>query len=149
MSNGYLQSISNKFVVNIMSVNLIHKTSMKLIPETEKIADNKLNSAHHSKSKSKSEYNKKATRVSSKIHPESALFTMIKLIVEHRDQINILDSVLSINASDLDLVQKLNYCMEFLAHIPFSFQYDKTQTRILLEYFHLEKEMQLIDNLEI
>ena len=74
---------------------------------------------------------------------------MIKLIVEHRDQINILDSVLSINANDLDLVQKLNYCMEFLAHIPFSFQYDKTQTRILLEFFHLEDEMQLIDNLEI
>ncbi len=96
-----------------------------------------------------SEINKKLTHISKKIRPESALFTMIKLIVEHRDEIKIVDSILSINSDDLDLIQKLNYCMEFLAHIPFSFQYDKSQTKILLEFFHLEEEMQLINNLEL
>ena len=98
---------------------------------------------------SNSKLNKKLTKISNKIHPESVLFTMIKLIVENRDQINVVDSVLSINSKDLDLVQKLNYCMEFLAHIPFSFQYNKLQTKILLEFFHLEEEMDIINNLEI
>ena len=73
---------------------------------------------------------------------------MIKLLVENRDQINIIDSVLTINNEDLDLVQKLNYCMEFLAHIPFSFQYNKVQSKILLDFFHLEEEMDLITKLE-
>ena len=34
-----------------------------------------------------SKINRKMTRVSNKIRPESALLSMIKLIVEHRDQI--------------------------------------------------------------
>ena len=92
--------------------------------------------------------NRRMTRISHKVRPESALMTMVKLLVEHRDQINIVDSVLTINSEDLDLVQKLNYCMEFLAHIPFSFKYSKTQTKILLDFFHLEDEMNLINNME-
>ena len=92
--------------------------------------------------------NRRMTRISHKVRPESALMTMVKLLVEHRDQINIVDSVLTINSEDLDLVQKLNYCMEFLAHIPFSFKYSKTQTKILLDFFHLEDEMNLIKKME-
>ena len=92
--------------------------------------------------------NRKMSKISHKIRPESALMTMVKLIIEHRDQINIVDSVLTINSEDLDLVQKLNYCMEFLAHIPFSFKYNKIQTEILLDFFHLEEEMSLITNME-
>ena len=38
--------------------------------------------------------------------------------------------------------------MEFLAHIPFSIKYNKNQTEILLDFFHLEEEMSLITNME-
>jgi carboxypeptidase C (cathepsin A) len=122
----------------------VNKIKTNSLNETDLI----YNIAISKKLKHNTKSNKKITKVSNKIRPESALFTMIKLLVEHRDQINITNSVLSINANDLDLVQKLNYCMEFLAHIPFSFQYDKCQTKILLDLFHLEEEMNLINNLE-
>lgn len=92
---------------------------------------------------------RKKQKLSYKILRESALFIMIKELIEHRDQINIINSVLSINAYDLDLVQKLNYYIEFLAHIPFLFKYNKTQAKILLDLFHLEEEVDLKTNLEL
>lgn len=96
-----------------------------------------------------SKFNKKLSNISHVVSPESVLFTMIKLIVDHRNQIAITDSVLSINAGDLDLVHKLNYCMEYLTNIPFSFQYSKLQSKILLNFLYLKKEMDVISNLEI
>lgn len=87
------------------------------------------------KIKDTSQVKKNWRHFSTKIIPESPLFTMTKLLIENRDQLNITQSVLSINSEDLDLVQKLNHCNEFLAHIPFSFQYDKVQTKILLDFF--------------
>ena len=92
--------------------------------------------------------NLKLTKISNKIKPETAVFTLIKLLFEHHDQINIVNSVLTINSEDLDLVQKLNYCMEFLAHIPFTFRYDKMNMRVLLDFFHLEEDVNLINNME-
>lgn len=80
---------------------------------------------------------------------ESSLFSMIKLLIEYRNQINLINSVLSINAYDLDLVQKLNYCMDFLTHIPFSYRHNNIQTKILLEIFHFEEEEDLITNVEL
>jgi len=132
MSSSSIVFPQDQAFINNNNIPIIHsKKSMK-----QKIDKN-------------SKINRKMTKVSQKIRPESALMTMISLIIEHRNQISVVDSVLSINAEDLDLVQKLNYCMEFLAHIPFSFQYNKTQTKILLDFFHLEEEMNLITNLEI
>ena len=98
---------------------------------------------------SKSNNSRKFSNAAKKNHQESVLFTMIKLIIEHRDQITISDSILSINSEDLDLAQKLNYYMEILTHIPFSFQYSNQQTKIILDFFHLEKEIQLLTNMEI
>ena len=98
---------------------------------------------------SKADFKVKLNKYSNKILPETALLTMIKLLVDHRDQITITNSILSINSEDLDLAQKLNYYMEILAHIPFSFQYNKQQTKIILDFFHLEDEIQLLTNLEI
>lgn len=93
--------------------------------------------------------NSKLTNISKKIKPETAIFTLIKLLVEYRDYIEIKNSVLTLNTNNMDLIEKLNYCMEFLAHIPFSFQYNEAQTKISLDFFHLEKEMNLINKLEI
>ena len=92
---------------------------------------------------------RKTLQINTKILPESVLFTMIKFILDHVNQINITNSILSINSDDLDLAQKLSYYMEVLAHIPFSFQYSNQQTKIILDFFHLEKEIQLLTNMEI
>ena len=92
---------------------------------------------------------RKTLQINTKILPESVLFTMIKFILDHVNQINITNSILSINSEDLDLAQKLSYYMEVLAHIPFSFQYSNQQTKIILDFFHLEKEIQLLTNMEI
>lgn len=96
-----------------------------------------------------SKSNKKLNKISKKISSESVLLTMIKLIVENRNQIDLNESVLSINSENLDLVQKLNYCMEYFAHIPFSFHYNKVNSKVMLDFFHLKKEIDLITNLEI
>ncbi len=92
---------------------------------------------------------KKLTKLFSKIRPESALFTLIKLLIENHDQINLTNSLLSINSCDLDLIQKLNYCMEYFAHIPFSFHYNKVNSKVMIDFLHLKKEIDLITNLEI
>lgn len=123
-----------------MSHSLIENENPAII-QSEKSFTNQLENL--------SKLNKKFNRMSNKISSESVLFTMIKLLVDHRDQIAITDSVLSINAQDLDLVHKLNYCMEYLTNIPFSFQYSKLQSKILLDFLYLKKEMDLITNLEI
>lgn len=135
--------------MNTMSTEIINLSEKIFVPNNVKYQKKYPRKSFTSIAQKNSEINKKLTHISKRIRPESALFTMIKLLVEHRNEINIVDSVLSINSNDLDLVQKLNYCMEFLAHIPFSFQYDKLQTEILLDFFHLEDEMKLIDNLEL
>ena len=47
--------------------------------------------------KSKADIKVKLNKYSNKILPETALLTMIKLLVDHRDQITITNSILSIN----------------------------------------------------
>ena len=83
------------------------------------------------------------------IKPERSLYTMIKLLVENRNQLNIINSVLSMNAEDLDLSNKLNQYKELFNSLPFSFKYNKLQTKILLDLFQLEEIEKPITNLEI
>ena len=132
-----------------MNTNAISLESNTIIP---KLSDTSIKSTINSTKKlynHNTKLNKKLTKISKKIRPESAVFTLIKLLVENHKQIQLINSVLYINAENNDLVEKLNYCLEFLAHIPFSYQYDHVQKKILLDFFHLEEEMSLINNLEI
>lgn len=78
------------------------------------LIENENKEQSESKNKIKKVRNNNLANLSTKIKPETALFTMIKLIIEHQNQINIKDSVLSINSDDLDFIQKLNYCRNFL-----------------------------------
>ena len=98
--------------------------------------------------KANSRLNKKFTTISNHVKPESALFSMINLILQHHDQINIIDSIISINSNDLDLFQKLNYLIEYFTHIPISFHYDKTRSNFIFDFVHLQDEINLINNME-
>ena len=132
-----------------MSSSLIEAKSLPLNNTSLNYDSDIIEKSSITKIYSKSNNSRKFSNAAKKNRQESVLFTMIKLIIEHRDQITISDSILSINSEDLDLAQKLNYYMEILAHIPFSFQYNKQQTKIILDFFHLEDEIQLLTNLEI
>ena len=81
--------------------------------------------------------------------PESALFTMIKHLIENRNQINIINSVLSMNSEDLDIENKLNHYKSLFTYIPYSRKYNKQQTKILLDLFHMEEKHKLNNNLEL
>ena len=77
---------------------------------------------------------------------ESALMGFMMLFKQHQDQIIITDSKLKVKASHTNLLERLNYLMEILCNVSFSFEYDAQNDEFFFDFEHLGKEIQLIMN---
>ena len=77
---------------------------------------------------------------------ESALMGFMMLFKQHHNEIIITDSKLKVKASHTNLLERLNYLMEILCNVSFSFEYDAQSDEFFFDFEHLGKEIQLIMN---
>lgn len=86
------------------------------------------------------------TELAQTISFESALMGFMMLFKEHHNEITITDSKLKVRARDTNLLERLNYLMEILCNVSFSFEYDAQSDEFFFDFEHLGKEIQLIMN---
>jgi hypothetical protein len=82
--------------------------------------------------------------VSQDLRFESAIFAIMVLLHKYKDNISIRNSILTIKIDSIGILEKLNFYLEFLCHIPFTFEYDDFNDEFYYDFSHLDYEIQKI-----
>ena len=85
-----------------------------------------------------------ASEISQKIKFESATVALLSIIVQNPKIFRIVDNKIRINSQEIDILQKINYCFEFLCHIPFTFEFDSCTKEFYFDFTHLQTEVHSI-----
>ena len=82
--------------------------------------------------------------LSQSISFESTMITLMVLIQKNPDQVRIEENYLIVKNRNADLLGRLNYCMEILCNIPFTFEYNSIKDEYSFDFSHLSDEIGLI-----
>lgn len=111
---------------------------------SEQLTNNSLEIYENDQTELKSDQKTDLHGLSQKISFESTLVTLMVLMQQNLDQVRIEENYLIVKNKNADLLGRLNYCMEILCNIPFTFEYNSIKDEYSFDFSHLSDEIGLI-----
>lgn len=75
------------------------------------------------------------------LNTESVVIALMILSKRPEIDISISDSVISIKTSSIFEIEKLNFLLEMLCHIPFAFEFDSLKQTYIFNFKHLQNQI--------